>query len=288
MIAILRKLSIIILLFAVFIFIQLIQVESTAVVNPKTLVVLGFLILASFTLGEILSLIKLPKVIGYLLIGIIFGPYSAALLGIRLLEVLSVDIIKELSLVVSVTLSIIALTAGMELKISGIKNLIKPISLILLFKTILIFVLVTSTVYALSPFIPFLAHANSAYIFAAGLILSVIALGTSIELILVVQNETNAKGRFIDLILSTAIVKDVLVILLLAFVLTVSSALIYPQGKIEGGIFLDLGKELLFSIIFGGALGGITILYLNIFTKNCCFIFWRWLYLAVNFQLIFI
>ena len=50
------------------------------------------------------------------------------------------------------------------------------------------------------------------YILAAGLILSVVALGTSIEFILVVQNETKAKGRFIDLILSTAIVKDVLVI----------------------------------------------------------------------------
>ena len=268
MIAILRKFSIIILLFAVFIFIQLIQVESTALVNPKTLVVLGFLILASFTLGEILAFIKLPKVIGYLLIGIIFGPYSAALLGIHLLEVLSLDVIKELSLVVSVTLSIIALTAGMELKISGIKDLLKPISLILLFKTILIFVLVTSAVYALAPFIPFLSQANPGYVIAAGLIMSVVALGTSIELILVVQNETKAKGRFIDLILSTAIVKDVLVILLLALVLAISSALIYPQGKIEGGIFIDLGKELLFSIIFGGALGGLTILYLKYIHKE--------------------
>ncbi len=268
MIAILRKLSIIILLFAVFIFIQLIQVESTAVVNPKTLVVLGFLILASFTLGEILSLIKLPKVIGYLLIGIIFGPYSAALLGVHLLEVLSIDVIKQLDLVVSVTLSIIALTAGMELKISGIKDLIKPISLILLFKTILIFILVVAAVFALAPFIPFLSQANSLYVLAAGLILSVVALGTSIELILVVQNETNAKGRFIDLILSTAIVKDVLVILLLALVLAISSSLVFPQGKIEGGIFLDLGKELLFSIIFGSALGGLTILYLKYIHKE--------------------
>ncbi len=268
MIAILRKLSIIILLFAVFIFIQLIQVESTAVVNAKTLVVLGFLILASFTLGEILSLIKLPKVIGYLLIGIIFGPYSAAVLGIHLLEVLSLDVIKQLDLVVSVTLSIIALTAGMELKISGIKDLIKPISLILLFKTVLIFILVTAVVFILAPIIPFLSHANSNYILAAGLILSVIALGTSIELILVVQNETKAKGRFIDLILSTSIVKDVLVILLLALVLAISSALVFPQGKIEGGIFLDLGKELLLSIIFGGSLGGLTILYLKYIHKE--------------------
>ncbi len=268
MIAILRKLSIIILLFAVFIFIQFIQVESTALVNPKTLVVLGFLILASFTLGEILSFIKLPKVIGYLLIGIIFGPYSAALLGINLLEVLSIDVIKELSLVVSVTLSIIALTAGMELKINGIKELLKPITLILLFKSILIFILVTAVVYALAPFIPFLMHADAAYKIAAGLIISVVALGTSIELILVVQNETKAKGRFIDLILSTAIVKDVLVILLLALVLTISSAMIYPQGKIEGGIFLDLGLELLYSIIFGSALGGLTILYLKYVHKE--------------------
>ena len=268
MIAVLRRFIIIGILFGIILFIQSIQVESLSGINPKTLAALGFIILASFTLGEIFSFIKLPRVIGYLLIGIIFGPYSADLINTNILSVLNFSVIKNLNLVNNVTLSIIALTAGMELHLSGLKKSIKSISYILLFKVVFTFITITAFVFLLSPYINFLADAHWKIILAAGLILSVISLGTSIELTLVVADEAQAKGKFIDLILSTAIVKDVLVILLLAVLLTISAILVNPTGGLDLIIFLDLAKELLFSVIVGAGLGGILILYLKYVSKE--------------------
>jgi len=268
MIPVLRRLLIITILFAIILFIQSIQVETTAIINPKTLAVLGFLILASFTLGEILAIIKLPRVIGYLLIGLFFGPYSHLIFQSNFLQVFNLNIIKDLSLVNTITLSIIALTAGMELRLDDLKKSVKAISLILLFKTVFIFFLVTVSVYFLSPFIPFLANGSWEMILAAGLLLSVIALGTSIELTLVVASESKAKGRFIDLLLSTAIVKDVLVILLLAVCLTISISLLNPASTFEVQVFTALGLELLLSVLVGALFGGLIILYLKYIRKE--------------------
>lgn len=263
MIDIIRRLIIISLLFGIFIFIQFVQVESVAGINPKTLIALGFAILASFTFGEILSIIKLPRVIGYLFIGMIFGPYSDIFFNTDLLRVFNLSTLDNLSLVNGVTLSVIAITAGMELRISEIKKSAKSISLIILFKIIVIFILITGIVFSVSSYIPFLSGANWQVILAAGLILSVVSIGTSIELTLVVANEAKAKNRFIDLILSTAIVKDVVVIILLALVLTISTSLITPSTSFNFYLLFDLGKELLFSVIFGAAWGGLIILYLK-------------------------
>ncbi|PKL90200.1 MAG: hypothetical protein CVV23_00955 [Ignavibacteriae bacterium HGW-Ignavibacteriae-2] len=268
MIALLRRLTIIAILFGIILFIQSIQTEIFLPVNPKTLAVLGFVILASFTLGELLSFIKLPRVIGYLIIGILFGPYSAEILFIPSLTVFSKDILEDLNLINTVTLSVIALTAGMELKLAGIKNSLKSISLILLFKTVLIFLIIPGLIFLLSPYIPFLYEANWSMKLAAGLLLSVIALGTSIELTLVVADEAKAKGRFIDLILSTTIVKDILVILLLAVCLTVSAALLNPASEIKPEIFTDLGLELLFSVLVGIVFGASLIGYIKFIGKE--------------------
>jgi len=272
MIPVVRRFLIISILFGIILFIQSIQVESISAFNPKTLAVLGFLILASFTTGEILSYIKLPRVIGYLLIGLVFGPYSTEILHLPLLKVFSLDVIKDLSLINTVTLSVIALTAGLELKLDQIKKSLKSIFLILGFKTLLMFILVPLSIFALSSFIPFLADAGWKPVLAAGLLISVIAMGTSIELTLVVADEAKAKGKFIDLILSTAIVKDVIVILLLALSLTISIILLNPSSKIELGIFTALGFELLLSVIMGGIFGALLIVYLK-YIGNEIFLF---------------
>jgi len=263
MIPVIRRLIIISLLFGIFLFIQFVQVEAISGINPKTLIALGFAILASFTFGEILSIIKLPRVIGYLFIGMIFGPYSDVFFHTDLLRVFNLTTLNNLSLVNGVTLSVIAITAGMELRISEIKKSAKSISLIILLKVIVMFILITGIVFFVSSYIPFLSGASWQVILAVSLIMSVVSMGTSIELTLVVADEAKAKGKFIDLILSTAIVKDVVVIILLAVALTISTSLTTPSAGFDFYLMLDLGKELIFSVIFGAAWGGLIILYLK-------------------------
>lgn len=287
MIPILRRFVIIAILFSIILFIQSIQVATGTNLEPKTLAVLGFLILASFTTGEIFSLIKLPRVIGYLLIGIVFGPYSTEIFSLPILKVFNLEVVQNLSLINTVALGAIALTAGLELKLKGIKKSLKSILLILGFKTLAIFILVPLIVYLLAPFIPFLAAAGWKTILAAGILISVISMGTSIELTLVVADEMKAKGKFIDLILSTAIVKDVLVILLMALGLTISVSLLNPAAEIKLSIFSSLALELFLSVLVGLAFGGLLIAYVKYIAKEMLLFILAFIVIASEISIVF-
>lgn len=66
---------------------------------------------------RIVKLLHLPNVTGYLVIGLIIGPYC--------LKLLNEDTVKNLSIIVTIALGFIAFSIGGEFKISSLKNLVK-------------------------------------------------------------------------------------------------------------------------------------------------------------------
>ena len=78
---------------------------------------LGFILLASYSFGRAISYFKLPRLNGYLFLGILAGPYF--------LNLISQSSIQQLKLIDSVALVFIALTAGGELKVSFIRQNLK-------------------------------------------------------------------------------------------------------------------------------------------------------------------
>ena len=52
--------------------------------DPTAMLALGFVILASFTIGSLVDVIKLPHITGYLLAGMIFGPSIAGFIPVEL------------------------------------------------------------------------------------------------------------------------------------------------------------------------------------------------------------
>ena len=68
---------------------------------PSATLLLGFLLLAAFVAGELAREIRLPRITGYLVIGILFGPHILALLPRQ--------IVSDFRLINDVALSVIAL-----------------------------------------------------------------------------------------------------------------------------------------------------------------------------------
>lgn len=71
-------------------------------------------IFLSLLAGRIVRLVKLPNVTGYLIMGLIMGPYC--------LNLISVEMIHNLSIVPEVALGFIALSIGAEFKLSYLKK----------------------------------------------------------------------------------------------------------------------------------------------------------------------
>ena len=69
-----------------------------------------------------MKVVKLPNVTGYLIMGLIAGPY--------VLNIIPADMVENLSIIPSVALGFIALSIGAEFKLSYLKKVGKELKLV--------------------------------------------------------------------------------------------------------------------------------------------------------------
>jgi len=90
-------------------------------------VAVGFTLIFAFLIGKKISRLKLPQITGFILAGIFCGPY--------VMKFLSGEDVSNLQLLDGLALSLIALTAGGEMRLAQLKRDSRAISSILLFQT---------------------------------------------------------------------------------------------------------------------------------------------------------
>ncbi|MCB9649786.1 MAG: hypothetical protein H6730_24790 [Deltaproteobacteria bacterium] len=88
--------------------------------DPLTLAAIGFVVLAAFTVGEIGGALKLPKVTGYIVSGVLLGPQVS--------DVLSERVVGEMATFNTLALGLIATTAGLELDLSAIRKVLRTLA----------------------------------------------------------------------------------------------------------------------------------------------------------------
>ncbi len=220
---------------------------------------LGLVILGGYLFGEILLPLKLPRISGYLFMGMILGPYSSGLL--------SHEMIGDFRLIDQVALALIALSAGGELHLSSIKKRLRGITLITLSQTVCIFLLTTLSFYFITSWIPFLADLNWSSKLAAAMVVSVISIAQSPATTIAIITETKSSGISTETILGVAVIKDVLVIVLFAILISVVKAIELGSG-FELDFISNLGTELGISFGAGILAGWIISLYLKYIKEN--------------------
>lgn len=216
---------------------------------------LGFIMIFAFLGGKSINRIKLPQITGFILAGIIGGPY--------LLKLLSVAEVKDLQLLDGLALSLIALTAGGEMEMAKLKESFKAFSSIILFQTVIIIGGFVVFGFVGSSFFPLFSEKTGLEVFALSLLLGTLATATSPSTTIAIITETKASGKYTDLILSTAVIKDFLVIIIFAFSLSFSKSLTFPEHAFDTSFLMEILGEIGGSIMLGLAVGLGIILYLR-------------------------
>lgn len=222
----LRQLSVIIMLIAGMILLHFFAPEADSGYDAAAMLALGFVVLACFTIGAFVDIIKLPHITGYLLAGIIFGPSLPHFIDVDLWPpfdegVLTHDIIDQLNPLNTLAVALIALTAGGELKLDQVRQGLRAIMGVLVIQMITVlafsvgfFWLVSGAIPALS--LPGLGDVSSAWGWI-GLTVGAVSFATSPAATVAIINETGAKGKMTQTVMSTVVLKDVFVVLLLVF-----------------------------------------------------------------------
>ncbi|MEZ4452814.1 MAG: cation:proton antiporter [Nannocystaceae bacterium] len=223
--------------------------------DPLTLAAIGFVLLASFTVAELGAAARLPKVTGYILAGILLGPFVA--------NILSSTVVVDMKMFNTLALGLIATSAGLELDARGIARMWKTLSVTTALKVLLLPLFVGGTFYGLQTAFHFLPIESEATVIALAIVFSTLAIGTSPAISLAVLSETKAKGRLSDLVLGIAVLKDVVVVVCLAIAVAIARSLGLPEGGLDPEMLVHVGQELGASALAGVILAGLLILYVR-------------------------
>jgi Kef-type K+ transport system membrane component KefB len=233
--------------------------------QAQSLLTFGFLILAAYTVGEIASSFRLPKLVGYLVAGVLFGP--------ELLGIASAGAIAELAPVSGVAIALIAFLAGAELEWKELRAGAGKIMRMLTVGIAVTFVAVAITVYALRQFIPFLQAAPQIEAVIFSLLFASLAVINSPVVTLAILSETRAKGPVARTTLGIVLVADVVVMLGFTGALAIARAMVPPAAAGAGEITLGIvAWEIGGALVIGAVLGLGVAFYLR-FVERELFLF---------------
>jgi Kef-type K+ transport system membrane component KefB len=224
--------------------------------SSGALLAFGFLILAAYTVGEIANTVGLPKLVGYLLAGILFGP--------SVLHTVSYDVISRLSPVSELAVSLIAFMAGAELKWADVRLRGGGYLKILCVEMGLTFAGITAFVFAMQWAIPVLAGEPTARVLVFGLLLAVILVAHSPAATLGLLTETGARGPVARTSLGIVLVSDVVLILLFTLIAAISRSIVPPPGGAHLASFGEVTWEIAGAVVVGAAIGGAVTVYLRV------------------------
>ncbi|MBI9102572.1 MAG: cation:proton antiporter [Spirochaetales bacterium] len=203
------------------------------------LLIAGIMIFAGFYFGKTMKFIKLPSIIGYMIIGVVLGP--------SLLNLLPEAVQGNLSFLTSLALGFVAISIGLELKFSTLKKQGSAIILIILMESFLAFFAVTAVVYLVTHDLPL------------ALIFGAIAPASAPAGTVAVIQEYKAKGPMTSALFSVVGFDDGLCIIIFGFASAFAkNILLGAEGAVSPNFWLLMGPPLLeigLSIVIGSIMG---------------------------------
>jgi Kef-type K+ transport system membrane component KefB len=221
-----------------------------------TIASVGILLLGGTVVANLLELVGLPHLTGYLLAGVAAGPYLLNLVDHRAVE--------ELTPVNALALSLIALAGGAELRLASLRTGLRSLGWATLWQNSLVMVVLAGVFLAARPLLPFLRGVPTLGVVGVGLVWGVMAVTRSPSAVLGILSQTRAKGPLASFTLNFVMTSDVVVVVLLAMAMTIARPLILPGSELSLSTVKELGVEVLGSISVGTTIGLFLAAYLRL------------------------
>ncbi len=216
---------------------------------------LGFVMLSAYAMAQIVNWATLPLISGYILAGIIAGPFVSGFL--------TIEMVGRLSLIDDLALGFIALMAGGELRLSLISLRARSIILSLVFITVAVTGLVVATILGMGNFFDVTAQFDFEDLLIFAILAGLICVTLSPASAIAVIRECGAKGPFTGMTLAVIIVLDVLIITLFTVTMSLSKILITGGHLLQMTEISGLIFEILISLIIGVVVGQAIAVYMK-------------------------
>ncbi len=234
-------------------FIQSVQ-QSIADMHIPIIIIIGTILVFGLFVGKLFKKIKLPSLLGYMIVGVIFGT--------SVLHIISGGIQEHINFVSDIALGFIAFTIGIELKHSDLKRLGSSIWYIIFAESFGAFIIVTLLLWLIT---------NN---LALSLLFGAIAPASAPAGTVAVIQEYQAHGPLTKALYAVVGIDDGVGIIIFGFVFTIVQHMLMPahNGVVSNSnviaMFLVPLKEIGLSFGLGGILAVILKYFLNIVKKD--------------------
>ena len=208
----------------------------------------GLLLLGAYLAGRIMARLKLAMVTGYLLFGVFIGP--------DVLGIVSEGEIGYLTLANDLAISLIALTAGGEIRFSFIMKAWKRVVAIATTEIAGVAIGIAALMVGILPVIGLTTDHFSAETLALGAIIGTIAAANSPAVVIAVIAELKARGTTSQLALAITVCKDLLLVVMFTVVLAVGAGAVISgsegsASEVAKSLAIHLGGSIVAGVIVG-------------------------------------
>lgn len=210
----------------------------SSITNASAQVILGLSIIlfAGFVITRITKKLRLPNVTGYILSGVLIGPY--------VLDLIPGEIVEHMEFVTDVALAFIAFGVGRYFKLSTLRASGSKIVILTLFESLAAAVLVTASM-------ALIFHLPMPFCLLLGAIGSATAPASTIMTI----RQYQAKGEFVNTILQVVALDDAVALIAFSVCAAVVSAMEDSSKALDFGVVILPVILNAVTVIAGGALG---------------------------------
>lgn len=204
----------------------------------EPLLIIGVMAGLAFYSGKSMKWIKLPSIIGFMIVGVLLGP--------SLFDVINEEFQEKLGFITDIALGFVALSIGLELSLKTLKKQGPGIVTVIFSESLMAFALVTGLIYLLTKDLPM------------ALIFGSLAPASAPAGTVAIIQEYKAKGPLTSALYSVVGFDDGLGIIIFGFAAAFAKSLLGQEMGIEAGSFFELIgdplKEVGLSIVIGAAI----------------------------------
>ena len=215
----------------------------------ETLLSISIALSAGLFMSRVVKPLKLPAVTGYLVAGILIGPYCLGRLGIDGFGFTTTEQVSAMSIINDVALGFIAFAIGDEFRLEQLKKTGKAATIIGILQAVFTTALVDVALVGLH-----FVLGEDKFPLSSAIILGAIASATAPAATLMVVRQYKAKGKLTNLLLPIVALDDAVGLIIFAVSFGFAKTLLHGEFNIYS-VLVDPIVEIVFSLLLGAILG---------------------------------
>ena len=223
--------------------------------SAGTTLALGFALLGAWVTGDLLRRFRMPRLTGYLIFGLIVGPYLA--------NVITASMAAQLQAITGIATTLIAFIAGLTLSIDRLGRRLLSIAYLTAVTLVVAMAGLVLVLWLVWPWLPIAPAAAGLTKLTIVALLVVILVSFSPTMTAAVITDTGARGRLSEIVLAMVVLADLVLLVLFSMTMQFARATLQTDDGGPIDVLVGFAWEIGGAIAFGVLVGALFALYLR-------------------------